>query len=100
MSTENLSGKPLEDGNQSYIDHISNDIEELRRNPKNVRFNELVKICDRHFGKPRRNATSHYNYKVPWPGRPQVNIQNKKGMAKTFQVRQVIGALEKLRGMQ
>ena len=81
-------------------DRISEDIEELRGNPKGIRFRDLAAICDRHFGNPRHNASSHHNYKVPWPGRPQVNIQNQKGMAKAFQVRQVIKALEKLREMR
>ena len=100
MSTESPSGKPNKNRNQRYIDQITKDIDELRRNPKSVRFDELAKICNRHFGNPRHNATSHHNYKVPWPGRPQVNIQNQKGMAKPFQVRQVIKALEKLREIQ
>ena len=86
--------------NQCYIDQITDDIKKLRMNPRNVRFDELTKICGRHFGKPRRNATSHHIYKVPWPGNPRVNIQNQKGMAKAFQVRQVIEALENLQEMQ
>ena len=36
------------------------------------------------------------NYRTPWPGDPRVNIQSVKGMAKAYQVRQVIRAIEKL----
>ena len=79
---------------------ISNDIAELRKNPKGVRFDDLAKICDRHFGEPRQRGTSHRCYSMPWPGDPRVNIQNKRGMAKGFQVRQVIKALEKLKEVQ
>ena len=71
-------------------------IEALRKNPKGIRFHELVAICDRFFGEPRRRGTSHRVYRTPWPGDPRVNIQNDQGMAKAYQVRQVIRALEKL----
>ena len=35
-------------------------------------------------------------YRMPWRGDPRVNIQDAKGMAKPYQVRQVIKAIEKL----
>ena len=35
---------------------------------------------------------------MPWPGDPRVNIQNERGMAKPYQVRQVIRAIERLEG--
>ena len=54
-------------------------------------------MCDKYFGQPRQNGTSHRVYRMPWPGDPRVNIQSDKGMAKPFQVRQVIRALEKLK---
>ena len=71
-------------------------IEELRSNPKNIRFADLSKICDHFFGEPRQHRTSHRVYQTPWRGDPRVNIQNDRGMAKPYQVRQVIKALEKL----
>ena len=71
-------------------------IETLRSNPKGIRFNDLAAICDRFFGEPRQRGTSHRVYRTPWPGDPRVNIQNDRGMAKPYQVRQVIQALEKL----
>ena len=71
-------------------------VEELRSNPKNVRFTDLARICDYFFGEPRRRGTSHRVYRTPWRGDPRVNIQNNKGMAKPYQVRQVIKALERL----
>ncbi len=39
-------------------------------------------------------------FKTPWPGDPRVNIQNDKGRAKTSQVRQVLLAIDKLKGAQ
>ena len=56
----------------------------------------MVKVCDHYFGEPRQKGTSHRVYRTPWPGDPRVNIQNDKGMAKAYQVRQVIKAIEKL----
>ena len=72
-------------------------IEALRANPRGIRYSELVKICDRFFGEPRQSGSSHRVYRTPWPGNPRVNIQNDKGMAKAYQVRQVIQDLERLR---
>jgi hypothetical protein len=33
---------------------------------------------------------------MPWPGDPRVNIQNSKGKAKAYQVKQVLMAIERL----
>jgi hypothetical protein len=70
----------------------------LRKNAANVRFNELSKLCKHYFGSPRQGGTSHKIYKTPWPGDPRINIQNDKGMAKAYQVKQVLLAIEKLEG--
>ena len=68
----------------------------IRNNPQGVRFADLAKGCDAYFGEPRQNSTSHRVYRTPWLGDPRVNIQNAKGMAKSYQVRQVIKAIKKL----
>jgi len=44
----------------------------------------------------RAPCSSHAIYKTPWPGNPRVNIQNEKGKAKAYQVRQVLLAVERL----
>ena len=72
----------------------------LRNNPKGIRFADFAKVCDAYFGEPRQKSTSHRVYRTPWLGDPRVNIQNAKGMAKPYQVRQVIKAIEKLEGMR
>ena len=69
---------------------------QMRREPANVRFGDLQKVCEAYFGKPRNNGTSHSIFKTPWPGDPRVNIQNDKGKAKAYQVRQVLLAIERL----
>jgi hypothetical protein len=71
-------------------------VDRMRREPTNVRFSDLLKVCKEHFGKPRQSGSSHVIFKTPWPGDPRVNIQNDKGNAKAYQVRQVLLAIEKL----
>jgi hypothetical protein len=71
----------------------------MRQNPKNVRYGDLCRACDHYFGAPRQEGTSHRVYKTPWAGDPRVNIQNDKGKAKAYQVRQVLKAIEKKEGM-
>lgn len=75
-------------------------LDSLRANRKGVRFEDLARVCDRYFGEPRQKGTSHRVYRTPWPGDPRVNIQNAKGMAKPYQVRQVIKAIERLESMK
>lgn len=75
-------------------------LREMKNNPKGIRFKELCKICDYYFGEARSQGTSHRIYKTPWAGDPRVNIQGDKGMAKAYQVKQVLTAIEKLGGVQ
>ena len=70
--------------------------EEMKSNPKGIRFNDLKKGCESYFGAARHSAASHWIFKTPWQGDPRINIQNKKGMAKLYQVRQVLLAIELL----
>ena len=63
---------------------------------KNISFNNLCKVCDFYFGAARQSGSSHRVYKTPWQGDPRVNIQNSKGKAKPYQVRQVLQAIERL----
>ena len=68
---------------------------EMRRTPKGVRFADLCRVCEHYFGKPRQKGTSHRIYRTPWQGDPRVNIQDEKGIAKAYQVRQVMKAIER-----
>ena len=77
----------------AQVDEI---ITEMRRNPKGIRFRDLCKVCDFYFGKARQESSSHRIYKTPWQGDPRVNIQNHKGMAKAYQVQQVLRAIARL----
>ena len=70
----------------------------MKRNPKGVRFNDLCNVCDHYFGEARQSGSSHRVYKMPWQGDPRVNIQNSKGKAKPYQIKQVLQAIQKLEG--
>jgi hypothetical protein len=71
-------------------------LESMRGNPAGVRFADLCKVCDHYFGQARQSSGSHRVYKTPWIGDPRVNIQNSKGQAKVYQVKQVLKAIERL----
>ena len=71
-------------------------LEKMRKNPSELRFAEVCRICEHYFGQTRQASGSHRIYKTPWIGDPRVNIQNYKGYAKAYQVRQIIKALERL----
>jgi hypothetical protein len=78
------------------MSNIADIIAAMRRNSKGVRFNDLCKVCDYYFGEPRQSGTSHRIYKTPWAGDPRVNIQGSKGRAKSYQVQQVLAAIQRL----
>jgi hypothetical protein len=75
-------------------------LDQMRCEPANVRFSDLKKVCEEHFGRPRQSGTSHAIFKMPWIGDPRINIQDQKGKAKTYQVRQVLLAIDKLEGIR
>jgi hypothetical protein len=75
---------------------IAKIISQMQASPTSVRFADLAKVCGHFFGPPRQSGSSHTVFKTPWPGDPRVNIQNDKGKAKAYQVRQVLAAIHKL----
>ena len=60
-----------------------------------IHFMDLATVCRHYFGEPRTRG-SHTIYKTPWVGNPRINIQNDKGKAKAYQIRQVLEAIDKL----
>ena len=70
----------------------------MRKNPADIRFRDLKRVCGHFFGEPKVKG-SHHCYKKPWEGDPRVNIQEgKNGKAKAYQVRQVLDSIDKLEG--
>jgi hypothetical protein len=75
---------------------IADIVKGIKNNPKGVRFRDLCQVCEFYFGPARQGKTSHRVYRTPWKGDPRVNIQNNKGRAKPYQVRQVLKAIKRL----
>ena len=76
--------------------NIAKKLRQFKNSPKDVSFSELCKICVFYFGDVRQSASSHGIYKTPWRGDTRVNIQNSKGKAKAYQIKQVLKAIERL----
>ena len=73
-------------------------LQRMSEQPSGVRFEDLKKVCEHFFGHARQSGTSHAVFKMSWSGDPRVNIQNDKGKAKAYQVRQVMAAIDRLKG--
>ncbi len=71
-------------------------IDVMHNNPAGIRFADLCKVCDHIFGQARQASGSHRVYKTQWIGDPRVNIQNDKGKAKVYQVKQVLKSIERM----
>lgn len=75
---------------------ISDIVQQMRRNPKGIRFRDLSRVCEHYFGQPRQRSSSHQIYRTPWQGDPRINIQSSRGLAKVYQVKHVPLAIDKL----
>ena len=62
-------------------------LDQMRKEPTNVRFAQLRKVCELFFGEQRQIGSSHLILKMTWPGDPRVNIKEAGGKAKPYQVR-------------
>ena len=80
--------------------NVNKILAQMRHEPAKLAFGDLKKVCIACFGAARQDGSSHAVFKTPWPGDPRVNIQNSKGKAKPYQVRQVLQAIEKLEGLK
>lgn len=83
-------------GIMQFVGSIDKILEKMRLSPSNVRFVDVCKVCEHYFGEPRQKSTSHRIFKVPWIYPPLINIQNFRGKAKEYQVRQVLDAIHHL----
>jgi len=77
---------------------IDDILSSMKSNPKDVMFSDLTRVCEYFFGKPRIKGSHHF-FSVPWQREPLVNIQGEKGKAKVYQVKQILRAVEVLKGM-
>ncbi|NNO11682.1 toxin HicA [Corynebacterium sp. zg910] len=81
-------------------DSVEKILRKMDRSTKNIRFVELRKVCDHYFERRPSSGGDHETYRTPWPGDPRVNIQNRGGQAKPYQVKQVLAAVKKLEGCE
>ena len=72
----------------------------LQTSPTNVRFSELLAVCERYLGPHRNSGSSHFVFPVPGDAEhPLLNIQTDKGgKAKPYQVKQVAKVLKRIGG--
>lgn len=71
-------------------------LKRMRESPQDIHFTELDAVCREFFRTPRQQGTSHCVFLTLQPGDPRVNIQDKNGMAKPYQVKHVSAAVRKL----
>jgi predicted RNA binding protein YcfA (HicA-like mRNA interferase family) len=68
-------------------------IEQMRSNPTGVRFDDLIRACTVAFGEPEHKGGSHRKFRTPG-ARPLIVQPGKNGMAKPYQVKQVLKQLD------
>ncbi|SDQ03519.1 MULTISPECIES: hypothetical protein [Micrococcaceae] len=72
--------------------------QKARASPENLNYSDMLKLCIHYFGEPRSGQGSHNAiFKMPWEGDPRINLQDKNGKAKPYQVRQAIAAIDRLK---
>lgn len=77
------------------MSRVEDIVGQMRSGSKGIRFVDLCRVCEHYFGQARQSGGSHRVYKTPWQGDPRVNIQNHRGKAKEYQVKQVLRAIER-----
>jgi hypothetical protein len=79
-----------------YVASIEKIEQQARKSPENVSYSDMLKLCAHYFGEPRSGSGSHNAiFKMPWAGDPRINLQNKNGKAKPYQVKQAIAAIDR-----
>jgi len=68
-------------------------LEEARANPVGVRLSRFIKLVEAIGYRRKRQTGSHQLYERL--GFPDVNLQSDRGMAKGYQVRQVLKTIKK-----
>ena len=75
---------------------IKKRLNRIKNNPKNIRFGELVSLLESYGFYEARSKVSHRIFVHPsWDG--ILTLQNIKGKAKPYQVKQAIKAIEEVK---
>ena len=69
----------------------------LETHPQAIQFEDLRKLCEHYFGRPRRKG-SHLVFATGLPDPPIVNIQPRGSMAKEYQCKQALKAVRRKQG--
>jgi hypothetical protein len=78
------------------VSKIRDMLVQMEQNPREVRFNDVCGVREHYFGKPCQRSSSHRIYPTPWQDDPRITIQNYKGKAKVYHVKQELLAVERL----
>jgi hypothetical protein len=72
-------------------------LERARRSPESLRFLEAVALAKGYLGDRVRQSGGHVVFKYPGEMR-LINLQNLNGMAKAYQVRQLVDVIDRIIG--
>ena len=75
---------------------IEKSLRNLRNNPENAPFAELLAVCVYFFGKPHRQGGSHIVFRTGLLDDPRIVIQSRGKSAKGYQVRQLLMLIDKM----
>ncbi len=82
-------------GHAASIDKIE---KEARNSPENVSYSDMLNLCTHYFGEPRSGSGSNNAiFRMPWAEDPRINLQNKHGKAKPYQVKQAVAAIDRIK---
>jgi hypothetical protein len=77
---------------------IEKSLRNLRNNPENVKFAEVLAVCAYFFGAPHHEGGSHIIFRTGLLEDPRIVIQSRGKSAKGYQVRQLLMVIDKLEG--
>ena len=75
---------------------IEKSLRNLRNNPENARFAELLAVCVHLFGAPHHDGGSHIVFRTGLLDDPRIVIQSRGKSAKGYQVRQLLVLIDKM----
>jgi hypothetical protein len=78
------------------VTKIEKSLRNLRNNPENAEFAELLAGCVYFFGAPHHQRGSHIVFRTGLLEDPRIVIQSRGKSAKGYQVRQLLMLIDKM----
>jgi hypothetical protein len=75
---------------------IEKSLRNLRNNPENAKFAEVLAVCVYFFGAPHHDGGSHIIFRTGLLEDPRIVIQSRGKSAKGYQVRQLLVLIDKM----